>query len=124
MGSLFLRVHRIILTVVIVYHAKAVRMGMSEELAGNYIGIALHHVQIFAVETILEPVKSLAAVMSLINAWWYVSENVNLGNKMYRNSYVQFLQRQSNTAGFFIIFFYFFIIIKRWREVKMRLIGK
>lgn len=60
-------------------------MGMPEELAGNYIGIALHHVKISSVETILEPVKSLAAVMSLINARWYMSENVYLSNEMKRN---------------------------------------
>lgn len=65
-------------TVVVVNHSKAVRVGVTEELAGNDVRVALHQAEILAVESVLEPVQGLSTVMPLVNTGWYVTENVHL----------------------------------------------
>ena len=53
-------------------------MSVTEELADDDVGVRSHQLHILAVETILEPVQRLSAVVAFVNARRHVPEYVNL----------------------------------------------
>ena len=65
-------------TVVIVDDSEAVGVGVTEELAGDDVRVTLDQVEIFAVESFLEPVQGVQIVVSLVDARRNVAEDVHL----------------------------------------------